>query len=681
MEKDNRGKVDANCRETSTTCGSDGNEDKGENVGGVLVHLEHSTTDKNHAFTHHPSWSVEFVKAIETKAPKCTISSDNMPSVMDIGLHMVRGTLKRIHSRKNKKIRKNSSVLSSSELISVKPTPVQLRLWPALLRSFESKSCSEPSAALNVVGIAPTGTGKTMSYVVPITSHCVRTLLCQAQVSQSQSLNVHGLVLVPTRELAIQVSKEFKVAAKVANKYLSKCSMAKNAEGMTMKVESISVYGGVDIESQITSLLGGEESLSGQTSMVVAATAGRLLDIMKRTHSNGESVANAFANLQAIVFDESDRIAVNADMAGQVDEILSILESLRVNNTESNKDIVSCLVSATLPEKAKEMCEKWVPRTRLVVRIDSVKVGEQQSTNKLNATAASTDHVCEDLEGSSKGDFSALSVDEQGKGQNTPPNLDLSSIPSHIVQTLHVCSAHKKPKKLILTLQRIYFNKNAQHGRFSANNRLTIVFFSQIKTIKYVSKLLVNEGLRCVELYGSLNQTEREKRLLEFKAGKTPILLATDIAARGLHIANVHFVVNYDFPGSLDQYVHRCGRAGRKQTLSGEASQYPPTVYSFFTKEFAAMADSVVELLKACTAWVDPNLLALTSGNKQPSAERSNKSRRKRKRKNKSIDVGDAADKDEDAGSDNDQFSFLGKSTLKRASHVSDAEDSDGDSC
>ena len=56
--------------------------------------------------------------------------------------------------------------------------------------------------------------------------------------------------------------------------------------------------------------------------------------------------------------------------------------------------------------------------------------------------------------------------------------------------------------------------------RFSANNRLTIVFFAQIKTVKYMSKLLVNEGLRCVELYGSLQQADREKRLLEFKAGK-----------------------------------------------------------------------------------------------------------------------------------------------------------------
>jgi superfamily II DNA/RNA helicase len=166
-------------------------------------------------------------------------------------------------------------------------------------------------------------------------------------------------------------------------------------------------------------------------------------------------------------------------------------------------------------------------------------------------------------------------------------------------------------------------------------------------------------------------------------------------------------VVNYDFPSSLDQvcvcnlfavsfatefwqltflfkpqYVHRCGRAGRKEALNGEVSQYPPTVYSFFTREFSAMAGSVVELLETCHAWVDPNLIALTEESKS-SANRSTKDgQRKRKWENESSDTSGRTGKTEgDVDSDNDdgQFSFLGKTTLKRASHVSDAEDSDDD--
>eukprot|EP00985_Skeletonema_marinoi_P030869 scaffold34344_cov73-Skeletonema_marinoi.AAC.1 len=190
--------------------------------------------------------------------------------------------------------------------------------------------------------------------------------------------------------------------------------------------------------------------------------------------------------------------------------------------------------------------------------------------------------------------------------------------------------------------------------------------------------MLQKEGLRCVELYGSLHQTEREKRLLDFRAGKVPILLATDVAARGIHINNVHFVVNYDMPGSIDQYVHRCGRAGRKQLLSGEdVSSNPPIVYSFFTREFTAMADSVIELLRSCKATVDPNLLALSSSNK-PDAAKSTK-RRKRKA-NAMSETENKAVEEEDEASDKDDFPFLGKSVLKRASHVSDAEnDSESD--
>jgi superfamily II DNA/RNA helicase len=343
-----------------------------------------------------------------------------------------------------------------------------------------------------------------LSYALPIICHCVRTLLCEATHTRhsNHSTRVHGLILVPTRELAIQVSKEVHLVAKVAKKYLSKCAPV-DAD-TSMRVESIPVYGGVDIESQVSSLLGTDESIS--LSLVVVATPGRLLDILE-SDSNRKSAASAFGNLQAIVFDEADRIAMNADMAGQVDDIVSVLRSVRVNSSSVSNggDVLSCLVSATLPEKAKEMCEKWVPRSRIVVKVDSVMMGNEPSAN----------HPCE----TNDGEDDEESANASPSKRNISQNIDLSSIPSNIVQTLHVCSNHKKPKKLILTLQRIYNKKDEGKGRFSVNNRLTIVFFGQIKTVKYVSKLLVKEGLRCVELYGSLHQTEREKRLLEFKSG------------------------------------------------------------------------------------------------------------------------------------------------------------------
>ena len=128
--------------------------------------------------------------------------------------------------------------------------------------------------------------------------------------------------------------------------------------------------------------------------------------------------------------------------------------------------------------------------------------------------------------------------------------------------------------------------------------------------------------------------------------------------------------------------MHRCGRAGRKQSLSGEVSQYPPTVYSFFTREFKAMADSVIELLQSCSQWIDPNLLELSKEHKP--ASKSGKRKRKSKDKDNARDTKESATNDKkddnnDSEDDNDQFAFLGKCVLKRAD-VSDAsEDSDDD--
>jgi ATP-dependent RNA helicase DDX5/DBP2 len=603
-----------------------------------------------------PEWSIDHVQSMNASAAALTSKSEAAPSFKDISDCMVKGTLDRIQSKKNKSKRKSSE---STPNVTLTPTHIQLRMWPAMLNSFQSLIGEESKSLHNIQGLAATGTGKTLGYAIPIVTHSVWKLLCQKQ--PQKGISVHGLVLAPTRELVIQVSKEIKVATKTANKLLSKFSKT----SCESSVEAIAIYGGVDSQSQISFLQGGvgDCSLESNKSLIVAATPGRLQDLLTKddaitsadsTEARSQSVVSAFANLQTIVFDEADRMALNPEMAAQVDNILDILKKQR-----KEKDILSCLVSATLPERAVEVCDMWVPRSRYVVKIDSVKFGKESLKEEADVT--------------NNEDDSGNSTRTEAAARNSNVNIDLASIPSHLLQICHVCSNHKKPKKLILTLSRLYKNpNNAQSGRFTINNRLCIVFFAQIKTVKYASKMLQKEGLRCVELYGSLQQSEREKRLLDFRAGKTPILLATDVCARGIHINNVHYVINYDFPGSLDSYVHRCGRAGRKQLLSGEdVSSNPPIVYSFFTREFAAMADSLIELLRSCKAAVDPNLLALSSSNKPDAA----KSVKRRKRKADATSKAENRSVEEDDESDKDDFQYLGKSVLKRASHVSDAED------
>ena len=463
----------------------------------AVVHLESSGPVEDVSIPK--AWSTAFVENIEKTRLIPPTKSNDEPSLVDIGLVMVKGTLDRIEILKNNKSKKKSSD-SSSE--AAKPTSIQLSLWPALLKSFEAAS------PWNVVGIAPTGTGKTQAYVVPILSHCVQSLIRRKQSPAQSNLpsshssgHVHGLVLVPTRELAIQVSKEFKMAAKVANRFLFQWAGGDAPDQMdrdktVIKVEAIAVYGGVDVDSQISQMGFSSETRERKGSpghaLVVAATPGRLLDLLKRSIDRRTSTS-PFASLQVVVFDEADRIAVNADMAGQVDEILTILRNQRViSDSCQNKgddNIRTCLVSATLPQRAKEVCERWVPSPRLVVKIDPVKVGGEEQPADIKADKQPQE--C------SKIDEPPETSKDHGAKKKGSENLDFGSIPSHLVQTLHVCSNHKKPKKLIATLQRIYSKpKDSQNGRY--HNQLCIVFFAQIKNVKYAAKLLKKEGEFCL---------------------------------------------------------------------------------------------------------------------------------------------------------------------------------------
>jgi ATP-dependent RNA helicase DDX5/DBP2 len=260
--------------------------------------------------------------------------------------------------------------------------------------------------------------------------------------------------------------------------------------------------------------------------------------------------------------------------------------------------------------------------------------------------------------------------EEDAKSPKRPrEGMESAQIPAHVTQILHVCSSHKKPKKLLSTLAKIRKDDIGSRQR-----SLCLIFFSRIKTLQYVNKLLSKEGIVCAELHSQMKQDAREKTLANFRAGKIDTLLASDIAARGIHVANVQYVINYDFPTSLDQYVHRCGRAGRSQvTGSTEPSQKATTVYSFFNREMEAMAKDVLALLRDSKAWLDPNLLELTG-----EGEGGKRSKRK---KDTATPVEKAPGEENEDDWDDGQFTSLNPSriVLKRASHVSDASEDDDD--
>merc|ERR1712151_1422993 len=118
---------------------------------------------------------------------------------------------------------------------------------------------------------------------------------------------------------------------------------------------------------------------------------------------------------------------------------------------------------------------------------------------------------------------------------------------------------------------------------------------------------------QCAALHSGIPQAKREAVLNDFKAGHLLLLVATDVAARGLHIKHLKYVINYDFPSNLEQYCHRIGRTGR----DGEHG----TAYSFFTRNLAPLAKDLIMLLEQSGANADPNLRALTSGKKSKDVE------------------------------------------------------------
>ena len=260
---------------------------------------------------------------------------------------------------------------------------------------------------------------------------------------------------------------------KVANKMIKAADTSNGLDqhGVDRKLfESVAVCRGAEIQSQLT-MLGhsqnaniDDEPARQNKALTISATPGRLLDILKQIGEVGRTI---FRDVAALIFDEADRMALNVDMSKQIDEVLEILQTVNENR------FVRCLVSATLPQQSREVIDRWVPCRRVTVKIDSVKVADDQ--------AKKNDRNKESTEGTISN-----SIESKHK---LKANLDLATIPSNLVQTLHVCANHKKPKKLITILKRVY-----QNGSRSSSNKLCIVFFAQIKTLKLICNLLRKEG-------------------------------------------------------------------------------------------------------------------------------------------------------------------------------------------
>lgn len=183
----------------------------------------------------------------------------------------------------------------------------------------------------------------------------------------------------------------------------------------------------------------------------------------------------------------------------------------------------------------------------------------------------------------------------------------------NIIQIIDVCEEHEKHNRLFLLLQKIMAEKENK----------SIVF---VKTKFGADKLtghMRRKGWPAVCIHGNKSQTARDFVLNQFRSGKSPILVATDVAARGLDVDDIKYVINFDYPNCSKDYVHRIGRTGRC-SRSG-------TAHTFFTPSDGNQADDLMAVLKEANQTISPELMQLMEMSKENEREE-----RKRKRQGKS---------------------------------------------
>lgn len=328
----------------------------------------------------------------------------------------------------------------------------ELNIAPEILKSVERMGFEETTPiqeqtiplaleGKDVIGQAQTGTGKTAAFGLPM-----------LQKIDQNNRNVQGLVIAPTRELAIQTQEE-----------LFRLSKDK-------RVRVTCVYGGADIRRQIKQIKGGAQ--------IVVGTPGRLLDHIRRKTLKLDQV-------ETLVLDEADEM-LNMGFIEDIESIISEVPSERQ----------TLLFSATMPTPIKRIAERFMKSP------ETVKI----KTKTLSA--ATIEQFYTKARDNEKFDVLTRLIDVQ-------------------------------------------------------NPTSAIIFGRTKRRVDELAKGLEMRGYQAEGIHGDLSQSKRMSVLNDFKKGKMDILVATDVAARGLDVTGLTHVYNYDIPQDPESYVHRIGRTGR----------------------------------------------------------------------------------------------------------------------
>jgi ATP-dependent RNA helicase DeaD len=308
-------------------------------------------------------------------------------------------------------------------------TPIQEQTIPLALQGRD------------VIGQAQTGTGKTAAFGIPLVNRL-----------DAEQESIQGVVLTPTRELAVQVSEE-----------LNKIARYKG-------IHVLPIYGGQDMTRQIRALK--------KKPHIIVATPGRFMDHMRRKTIRLHAV-------EMVVLDEADEML----NMGFIEDITTILQ-------EMPEERQTLLFSATMSKPVQEIAQKFMDNP------DIIKVKAKE------VTVANITQQC-------------IKVKEREKFDVLCRLLDIDA------------------------------------------PELAIVFGRTKRRVDELSEALHKRGYKAEGIHGDLNQAKRDSVLRKFKEGRVEVLVATDVAARGLDISGVTHVYNFDLPQDPESYVHRIGRTGR----------------------------------------------------------------------------------------------------------------------
>ena len=320
-----------------------------------------------------------------------------------------------------------------NDLGFVNPTPIQQKTIPHLMNAND-----------DLIACAQTGTGKTAAFGLPLLHH-----------TDIHSTKIQSIILCPTRELCLQISKDIE-------------SYAKHLKGFKV----IPVYGGASIDAQINALNKGGQFVVG--------TPGRTLDLIKRKRLR-------LGNVKWLVLDEADEM-LSMGFKDDLDAILSTIPD--------NKQTL--LFSATMPTEIVRMAKKYMKNPV------EISVGGKN---------VSTENV------------------------------------SHAFYVAQAKDRYIALKRIVDIHPNIY----------------AIVFCRTRRETKEVADKLSNDGYNSDALHGDLSQAQRDHVMSKFRSSQLQLLVATDVAARGLDVHDLSHIINYNLPDETDIYTHRSGRTGRAE--------------------------------------------------------------------------------------------------------------------